>query len=176
MGKGRQGENTHGKKLGADLSRKDFLKLGGAGLAGAALLGTAGCGGGSGSGDLILSWGPDDAGRLPKLISQFNKQGKGFEVKYREMPSDTGQYLDKIRTQFQPAALRAACQHVPASPALSATLPPRPASHEDPYRERKGSTPMATLRNDFPTSDPRERAESGGRRPQRADKALQAPC
>ena len=114
MGKGRQGENTHGKKLGADLSRKDFLKLGGAGLAGAALLGTAGCGGGSDSGDLILSWGPDDAGRLPKLISQFNKQGKGFEVKYREMPSDTGQYLDRIRTQFQPAALRAACQHVAA--------------------------------------------------------------
>ena len=28
------------------LSRRDFLRLGGAGLAGAALLGTAGCGGG----------------------------------------------------------------------------------------------------------------------------------
>jgi hypothetical protein len=32
------------RKTGADLSRKDFLKLGGAGLAGAALLGAAGCG------------------------------------------------------------------------------------------------------------------------------------
>ncbi len=90
------------RKLGADLSRKDFLKLGGAGLAGAALLGTAGCGGGgSGSGDLILSFGPDDTGTLPKLITQFNKQSKDFKVKMREMPSDTGQYFDKLRTQFQ---------------------------------------------------------------------------
>ena len=31
------------KKLGQGISRRDFLKLGGAGLAGAALLGTAGC-------------------------------------------------------------------------------------------------------------------------------------
>jgi multiple sugar transport system substrate-binding protein len=91
----------NGKKLGSDLSRKDFLKLGGAGLAGAALLGTAGCGGSSGSGDLILSFGPDDTGTLPKLIKEFNKQGKGFKVKQRVMPSDTGQYFDKIRTQFQ---------------------------------------------------------------------------
>jgi len=91
-----------GKKMGADLSRKDFLKLGGAGLAGAALLGTAGCGGGSGgSGDLILSWGPDDTGSLQKLVKQFNQQSKDFKVTYQEMPVDTGQYFDKLRTQFQ---------------------------------------------------------------------------
>src|SRR5829696_3691573 len=86
---------------GANLSRKDFLKLGGAGLAGAALLGTAGCGGESGSNDLLLSWGPDDTGTLPKLIEQFNKQSKEFKIEYREMPADTGQYFDKLRTQFQ---------------------------------------------------------------------------
>jgi multiple sugar transport system substrate-binding protein len=89
------------RKTGADLSRKDFLKLGGAGLAGAALLGTAGCGGSSGSGDLILSWGADRTESLPTLIKQFNKQSKGFKVKQREMPIDTGQYFDKMRTQFQ---------------------------------------------------------------------------
>jgi glycine betaine/choline ABC-type transport system substrate-binding protein len=32
------------------LNRRDFLKIGGAGLAGAALLGVAGCGGGGGGG------------------------------------------------------------------------------------------------------------------------------
>ncbi|HET7269855.1 MAG TPA: hypothetical protein VFI90_02095 [Rubrobacter sp.] len=87
--------------MGTNLSRKDFLKVSGTGLAGAALLGAAGCGGGSGgSGDLLLSFGPDDTGTLPKLMDQFNKQSKGFKVKQRVMPSDTGQYFDKIRTQF----------------------------------------------------------------------------
>ncbi len=78
------------------------MKLGGAGLAGAALLGTAGCGGGgSGSGDLIFAMGTDTSGTLQNLIDKFNKQSKGFKVQFREMPTDTGQYFDKIRTQFQ---------------------------------------------------------------------------
>ncbi|HEX5975266.1 MAG TPA: extracellular solute-binding protein, partial [Rubrobacteraceae bacterium] len=93
-----------GGRRGAELSRKDFLRLGGAGLAGAALLGTAGCGGGgqeSGN-ELIFSWGPDDTGVLPKLIQKFNEEHKGeFQVRYREMPSDTGQYFDQLRTEFQ---------------------------------------------------------------------------
>ena len=49
----------------------------------------------------ILSWGPDDTGSLPKLVKQFNKQSKDFKVTYQEMPVDTGQYFDKLRTQFQ---------------------------------------------------------------------------
>ena len=86
---------------GSGLSRRDFLKLGGAGLAGAALLGTTGCGGGgSASNDLLMSWGQDDTGTLPKLIEKFNKQSD-FKIKHREMPADTGQYFDKLRTQFQ---------------------------------------------------------------------------
>ncbi len=45
------------RRTGVDLSRKDFLRLGGAGLAGAALFGVAGCGGGgqSSGNELIFS-------------------------------------------------------------------------------------------------------------------------
>jgi len=86
------------------MNRRDFLKLGGAGLAGATLLGATGCGGGgAGSGNLIFSMGPDDpANSFTKLIEKFNKQHKGeFQVTHREMPTDTGQYFDKLRTEFQ---------------------------------------------------------------------------
>jgi len=87
---------------GRRLNRRDFLKLGGAGLAGAALLGTAGCGGGdSGSGDLVFAMGTDASGTLQSLIDKFNKQSKDFKVQYREMPTATDQYFDKLRTQFQ---------------------------------------------------------------------------
>ena len=95
---------------GAGLSRREFLRIGGTGLAGAALLGSgtlAGCGGGGGSegNNITFSWGTDDTGTLPKLIDKFNKQNEGkFQVNYREMPSDTGQYFDQLRTEFQSGA------------------------------------------------------------------------
>ena len=41
------------RKTGRTVSRKDFLRLGGGGLAGAALLGTVGCGGSSADGEVI---------------------------------------------------------------------------------------------------------------------------
>jgi multiple sugar transport system substrate-binding protein len=84
-------------------SRRDFLKVGGAGLAGTALLGAAGCGGGgSGSGNLVFTMGTDTSGTLQGLIDKFNKENKGkLKVTYREMPTDTGQYFDKIKTEFQ---------------------------------------------------------------------------
>jgi multiple sugar transport system substrate-binding protein len=89
---------------GRRINRRDFLKMSGAGLAGAALLGASGCGGGGeGSGNLVFSMGPDDPNQTwTKLIDKFNKQNKGsFQVTYREMPADTGQYFDKLRTEFQ---------------------------------------------------------------------------
>src|SRR5215210_865574 len=100
-------ERSEGSRVspGRRLNRRDFLKMGGAGLAGAALLGTAGCGGSGGSGDLIFTMGPDDAvPTIGPLVDKFNKQSKGFKVKYRQMPADTGQYFDKLRTQFQAGA------------------------------------------------------------------------
>ncbi len=84
-------------------NRRDFLKMGGAGLAGAALLGTAGCGGGGGAfnGEITVGFGREASGTLQKLIDQFNKQSKDVKAKWRVMPSDTGQYFDQLRTQFQ---------------------------------------------------------------------------
>ena len=103
-----QRARTGGALGGAKFSRKRFLKMGGTGLAGAALLGSgalAGCGGGGAEGDdIIFSWGPDSTGVLPKLIEAFNKQSDGFKVNYREMPADTGEYFDQLRTQFQAGA------------------------------------------------------------------------
>src|ERR671912_427085 len=92
-----------GVSAGRKFDRRDFLKMSGAGLAGAALLGSTACGGGggSGSGDLIFAMGADTSGTLQSLIDKFNKQSKDFKVTYREMPTDSGAYFDKLRTQFQ---------------------------------------------------------------------------
>jgi multiple sugar transport system substrate-binding protein len=93
-----------GVVAGRRMSRRDFLKIGGTGLAGAALLGTAGCGGGGGgdSGTLILSHGPEESGVLQKQLDAFNQQHKGeIQVEWRQMPADTGQYFDQLRTEFQ---------------------------------------------------------------------------
>ncbi|CAN5301992.1 hypothetical protein BH24ACT19_BH24ACT19_22040 [soil metagenome] len=56
----------------AGISRREFLKLGGAGLAGAAMLGTAGCGGGAGGDEITFTFGPDNSGGLQTLIDRFN--------------------------------------------------------------------------------------------------------
>jgi multiple sugar transport system substrate-binding protein len=88
------------------LSRRDFLKLGGAGLAGVALLGASGCGGGGAdSGNVVFAMGRDVSGTLQDLIDKFNEQNKGnFQVTFREMPVDTGQYFDQLRTELQAGA------------------------------------------------------------------------
>jgi multiple sugar transport system substrate-binding protein len=88
-----------------ELSRRDFLKVGGAGLAGAALLGAAGCGGGEQSGgatELYFHAPADTTGTTSKLIGQFNEKYKGkYKAIFQRGNSDTGQRLDKLRTQFQ---------------------------------------------------------------------------
>src|SRR5829696_1886384 len=87
------------------LPRRDFLKVGGAGLAGAALLGAAGCGGSEQSGgatELYFTGPPDTTGTTDKLIKEFNEKNKGkYRVIFQQGNADTGQRLDKLRTQFQ---------------------------------------------------------------------------
>jgi multiple sugar transport system substrate-binding protein len=100
-------EGGQGILAGRRMSRQEFLRLGGAGLAGVALLGAgAGCGGGgSQSGDLVFAMGVDTSGTLEDLVKKFNDQHKGeFQVRYRQMPSDTGQYFDQLRTELQAGA------------------------------------------------------------------------
>ncbi len=87
-------------------SRRQFLKLGGAGLAGVTLLGAAGCGGDQQEGDgpvqLVFSHGPEESGVLRQQLDEFNQQREGeIQVEWREMPADSGQYFDQLRTEFQ---------------------------------------------------------------------------
>jgi multiple sugar transport system substrate-binding protein len=88
-----------------NLSRRDFLKVGGAGLAGAALLGATGCGGGEQGGgptEVYFTGPPDSTGTTDKLIKEFNDKNKGkYKVIFQQGNADTGQRLDKLRTQFQ---------------------------------------------------------------------------
>ena len=72
---------------GRRISRRRFLEFGGAGLAGAALLGSgtlAGCGGsdegGGGAVGIAFTFGPDESGGLQTLVDRFNEEHKG-EIK-----------------------------------------------------------------------------------------------
>jgi multiple sugar transport system substrate-binding protein len=92
----------HGRPRG--LSRRDFLKVGGAGLAGAAFLGAAGCGGGEqgGAAEIYFTSAPDESGTTQKLIGMFNDKNKGkYKVIFHQGNADTGQRFDKLRTQMQ---------------------------------------------------------------------------
>jgi len=86
-----------------NMRRRDFLKVSG-GVAGAAMLGgCAGFGGGEeagggGAGELVFAFGENEL--LPTLFKQFEKD-KGIKVSYQIQPADTGQYFDKLRTEFQ---------------------------------------------------------------------------
>ena len=109
MGERRRAEKTGGV-LRRRLGRREFLKLGGVSLAGAALLGSAACGGGGGGpqraedGSILFnfSFGPDPSGTLQELVRRFNQKYKGeYKANWREMPAQTEQYFDRLRTQFQ---------------------------------------------------------------------------
>jgi multiple sugar transport system substrate-binding protein len=86
------------------LSRRDFLRVGGAGLAGATLLGTAGCGGGQqgdGPANVIFSFGPDESGTLQELVDRFNREHEGeIKVEYRETSRITDEYFDELVSDF----------------------------------------------------------------------------
>ena len=81
------------------------MRVSGAGLAGAALLGSVGCGDGSGQGDgreTVFSFFPDPSGSVQAFIDQFNQENEGnISVTLRAMPADSGQHFDQLNTEFQ---------------------------------------------------------------------------
>jgi multiple sugar transport system substrate-binding protein len=86
------------------ISRRRFIQITGFGLAGVALLEITGCGGGGGggSGEFTFAMGQDTTGALPVMVKNFNAKYAGqYTANYREMPTDTGQYFDQLRTEFQ---------------------------------------------------------------------------
>jgi multiple sugar transport system substrate-binding protein len=84
------------------LSRRDFLKVGGAGLAGLAVLGASSCGGGGESSGKVVLTSLDFPGSIPKLIDKFNEQNKGkFQVAYRAIALESQEYFDRLKTEFQ---------------------------------------------------------------------------
>jgi multiple sugar transport system substrate-binding protein len=85
------------------LSRRRFLELGGAGLAGATLLAVAGCARQESKGlvRLVFSHG-EDSEVLRDQIQRFNQRNKGaIEVALRLAPADTDQYFEKLRIEVQ---------------------------------------------------------------------------
>ena len=88
-----------GRSTERGLTRRDFLKIGGTGLAGAALLGGAACGGSRSSGPVELtfwSWVPD----IQNEIKLFEEAHPNIKIKYVNAGQGTPQYT-KLRTALK---------------------------------------------------------------------------
>ena len=84
-------------------SRKEFLKIGGAGLAGATLLGVAGCGGSSDQGKVIRMFvGTATAAQereAIRLVERFDEENPKYTVERESIPPD--QVREVIQTRLR---------------------------------------------------------------------------
>lgn len=82
------------------LTRRDFLKVGAMGLAGAAVLGAPAIVKAQPV-DLIFAFGPDETGTLQTLIDAFNQQHEGrIQVRWREMAREADDYFNQMKSDF----------------------------------------------------------------------------
>ena len=88
-----------------EVSRRDFLKLGGAGLAGAALLGTTGCGGSQGGGEVVryLTEAPEtttlERAAIEIQVNRFQEQNPKYTLERESIAPDD--LLTVIKTRLQ---------------------------------------------------------------------------
>jgi trehalose/maltose transport system substrate-binding protein len=84
------------------LSRRDFLKLSGMGVAGVTVLLASGCGSGGASTDNVGFTSLDLADSIPRLVDKFNEQNKGkFQAAYRAIELESQEYFDRLKADFQ---------------------------------------------------------------------------
>src|SRR5215218_7887948 len=51
--------------------------------------------------DIVFSFGPEETGIVQSLVDEFNRQNtSGINVTYRQMPADTGEYLQELQQMF----------------------------------------------------------------------------
>jgi raffinose/stachyose/melibiose transport system substrate-binding protein len=86
------------------VSRKDFLRIGGAGLAGATLLGTAACGGSSSQGQVVRMFvGTAETAALEReaiaLVDRFDEESDKYTVERESIPPD--QVREVIQTRLR---------------------------------------------------------------------------
>jgi raffinose/stachyose/melibiose transport system substrate-binding protein len=92
------------RKTRRTVSRKDFLRLGGGGLAGAALLGAAGCGGSSSNEKVIRMFvGTAETAALEResirLVERFDQENPKYTVERESIPPD--QVREVIQTRLR---------------------------------------------------------------------------
>ena len=85
------------------MNRRDFLRLGGAGLAGAGLLGVYGCGGGAGDSGAAVEWttwgNPGEVERFAQFTEDFDRRNEDFRVELVPIPN-VEEYNSRLLTEF----------------------------------------------------------------------------